>query len=55
MFNIKQSIYYGFLITNAIKLLENNKDRIDWHLLSANPSIFVDEPMNIILKNDNIS
>ena len=33
---------------NAIELLKNNQDKIDWHLLSANPSIFVDEPMPII-------
>ena len=33
---------------NAINLLKNNQDKIDWHLLSANPSIFVDEPMPII-------
>ena len=30
---------------NAIEILENNQDKIDWHLLSVNPSIFVDEPM----------
>jgi hypothetical protein len=32
---------------NAIELLKNNQDKIDWYLLSANPAIFVDEPMPI--------
>ena len=34
---------------NAIKILENNLDKVDWSNLSGNPSIFEDEPMpNII-------
>ena len=32
---------------NAVELIKNNQDKIDWHLLSANPAIFVDEPMPI--------
>ena len=30
---------------NAIDLLKNNQDEIDWYYLSSNPSIFEDEPM----------
>ena len=32
---------------NAIHLLENNQDKINWYGLSSNPSIFEDEPMPI--------
>jgi len=30
---------------NAIDLLKNNKDKIDWKSLAENPSIFEDETM----------
>ena len=33
---------------NAIDLLKENQDEIDWYYLSSNPSIFEDEPMPII-------
>ena len=33
---------------NAIDLLKNNQDEIDWYYLSSNPSIFEDEPMPTI-------
>ena len=33
---------------NAMHLLKNNQDKIDWYWLSVNPSIFEDEPMPIV-------
>jgi len=33
---------------NAIDLLKENQDEIDWYYLSSNPSIFEDEPMPTI-------
>ena len=30
---------------NAIKILENNQDKINWYRLSSNSSIFEDEPI----------
>jgi len=32
---------------NAIDLLKENQDEIDWYYLSSNPSIFEDEPMSL--------
>ena len=33
---------------NAIDLLKNNQDKIDWYSLSSNPSIFEDESIPIV-------
>jgi len=45
------NIYWNILSGNynAINMLKENIDRIDWYYFSNNPNIFIDEPIPAII------